>query len=152
MSERSERIEECATAVLAEWSVEGDVPHELWALLRRALSQPREPTPSPAAGEGGPCVKCGTPFDASADDIVWDSQRHHIGVAACRVCDFPALVDMDVDAEPTPSPAEPLITTDDAERARYALGEDAYKGTVSGADGVVRSWAERVADVEKRKP
>ena len=102
----------------------------------RALSQPREPTPSPAA------TLCGSEEDDE------DSYRRRVAsedahAPVCEVCNRPAT---------SPVHATSLDGLIGPTHGFQAKREDAHAPTytVGGADGVVRTWAERVADVEAR--
>ena len=103
---------EAAAKVVEQNEYDGYGSHV--AACVRALSPPREPTPSHAVAprdyDEVPCVWCLRPG------------REHLGDHSD--CPSPGGTVTRYTAQPCPAcaPALPLITTDDAERARYALG------------------------------
>ena len=102
-----------------------------WGIAReiRALSQPREPTPSHADAPDDECPDCNDGILTRAFAV-----PHEIPCPTCNgtMKASPAIV----------AAVEKFIQREDAHAARTH--------TVLGADGVVRTWAERVADVEAR--
>ena len=98
----TDRLRLAAQAVLSEWSVEGDVPRELWDALRRALAE--------HADEPAPSNKCAhTSIIGVRDGMNWMERCYSCGKIMRQggptMTDFmvsPESIGPYLDAEPAP--------------------------------------------------